>query len=323
MKTKKELFAYLEKSTSWSVVSKRLNLKLPLYIKSGYDLWNSEIAGLGVLFLRVKDESIDMRIHYNAREKIEDMYPGHVVLIFNKIEARSKNYLIEKHIPFVVPSKQIFLPFALLQIQTNDKKVFLKRNDKLSADADTILVGYLDGIIHSNMIISDISNLINRELRATSIALELLEKLNYAKIEKKGKSKFIYFMSKDDVYSKLSNEIITPLEYKFYAKREFTNKFVYSGYSALSKYSSMMDDNINTIAIHSKILKEIDLADVECDNNIAKFKVEVWDRDPSIFSHNDTINKLYILRLMKNIDDERTEYALEEIEKNIQAKLIG
>ncbi len=322
MKTKKEFFNYLENSTSWSVVSKRLDLKLPLYIKLGYDLWNAEISGFGILFLVVKNKSIDMRMHYNARKKIEDIYSGHVVFVFDSIEARTLNSLVKKHIPFVVPDKQIFLPFALLQIQT-DNKVTLKRNDKLSTDADTILIGYLDGVIHDSMIISDIAKSINRELRATSKALEILEKLHYLRIEKQGKRKVVFFISKYNVYEKLNNELITPLEYTLYVKEEFTNNFVYSGYSALSKYSSLMDSDIKTIAIHSKKLKEIDLTGIECEEDIAKFKVEVWNRDPTLFSHNNSVNKLYILRLMKNIDDERTEYALEEIERNIQKKLRG
>lgn len=321
MKTKKELLEYIQTSTSWNVTSKKFNLKLPLYIKSGYDLWNTEIAGFGILFLRIKDPSIDMRIHQNAREKIEDLCPCHVVLVFDKLDNKSINSLIQKHIPFVIPNKQIFLPFALLQMQTNNDKDILKKHQKLSTDADTILIGYLDGKIHNGMIISVIAKLINRELRATSKALEILEVLNYLNIEKKGKSKTTLFISKEEVFDKLNIEVISPVQYTFYTSQFDIEKCIYSGYSALSQYSTLMDDRVKTIAIHNKVLKSHDHNLLECEQDIAKYKVEVWDRDPSIFSHNNAINEIYLLRLMKNIDDERTEYALEEIENRIQNNL--
>lgn len=321
MKTKKELLEYIQTSTSWSVNSKRFNLKLPLYMKSGYDFWNTEIAGFGVLFLRVKDSNIDMRIHQNAREKIENLCPCHVVLVFDKLDNKSINSLIHKHIPFVIPNKQIFLPFALLQMQTSNDKEILKKHQKLSTDADTILIGYLDGEIHNGMIISEIAKLIDRELRATSKALDILETLKYLKIEKNGKSKNALFIPKEEVYDKLNIEVVSPVQYTFYVDQLNIEEYIYSGYSALSKYSTLMDDRIKTIAVHNKVLKSNNLNLLECEQDIAQYKVEVWDRDPSIFSHNNAINELYLLRLMKNIDDERTEYALEEIKNKIQNSL--
>jgi hypothetical protein len=262
-----------------------------------------------------------MRIHQNAREKIEDLCPCHVVLVFDKLDNKSINSLIHKHIPFVIPNKQIFLPFALLQMQTSNDKEILKKHQKLSTDADTILIGYLDGEIHNGMIISEIAKLIDRELRATSKALDILETLKYLKIEKNGKSKSALFIPKEEVYDKLNIEVISPVQYTFYVDQLNIEEYIYSGYSALSKHSTLMDDRIKTIAVHNKVLKSNNLNLFECEQDMAQYKVEVWDRDPSIFSHNNAINELYLLRLMKNIDDERTEYALEEIKNKIQNSL--
>ncbi len=37
-----------------------------------------------------------------------------------------------------------------------------------------------------------------------------------------------------------------------------------------------------------------------------------------VFSDNKNVNMIYLLRQMKNIDDERTKYALEELDKKIR-----
>lgn len=320
MKKKKELFEFIEKNTDWNISTKRLNIKIPLYIKSGYEIWNTEIAGFGVLFLRVKDNSIDMRIHQNAKKKLEEIIPCHSVLVFEKLDSKNANSLIQKRIPFIIENKQIFLPFALMQMQTNNgNSTKLNKQQDLSTDAHTILIGYLDNVIQNGMIIKEIAQLINRETRATSKALENLENLKYLTKEKIGRYKLIYFFDKDDVFRQLKNETVTPILYTFYTNKQLINTITYSGYSALSKYSSIIDDKIKTIAVHSKLIKDID--EVKCEKDDANYKVEVWDREPSVFSKNNAVNKLYLLRTMKNIDDERTEYALEEIEENIQKEL--
>lgn len=315
MKTKRDLFNYIETSTNWVVSEKKLDINIPLYIKAGYELWNAEIGGLPVIFLKIKDLKIDMRIHQNAVKKVEELSLCKVVLVFEKLDIRNINSLIQKHISFIVENKQIYMPFALIQMQTENIKVNFKNYNELTVDADIILIGYLDNKIDNGMMIKDISKIISRESRVVSNALDVLESMSYINIEKIGRSKFVYFNSKEEVYNRLKNSAKSPIKYSFYANNFSDKNIIFSGYSALSKYTSLMDESIKTIAINYKLIKSLNTEEIGCEKEYAKYKIEVWDRDPSVFSYDSSINPLYILRLLKDIDDERTEYALEEIEK--------
>ena len=321
MKTKKDLYNFIETSTNWVVNEKELHIKMPLYIKAAYELWNTEIAGFGVLFLKIKDSQVDMRIHQNALRKIEELYPCRVVLVFEKLDGRNTNSLIKKHIPFIIENKQIYMPFALVQMQTEHVKAKQKKYNELTADADTILIGYLDNMISNGIIIKEISQITNRDFRMISNALDILESFNFVNIEKVGRSKQIYFIPKMEVFEHLKENSKSPIKYTFYTDDILDYKSVFSGYSALSKYTSLIDDSIKTIAVNQKALKNMNIQELECDKDTANYKIEVWDRDPSLFSYNDAINSLYLLRILKNIEDERTQYALEEIEKNILIKI--
>ncbi|PWE21751.1 hypothetical protein DF188_05930 [Aliarcobacter skirrowii] len=319
MKTKKELINYIQESTSWSIKEKIFDFKLPLYITSSYEFWNTEIEEINILFLKIKEHNVDMRIHQNAREKIEQLCQCNTVLVFDNLDFKNINSLIKKNIPFIVSNKQIFLPFILLQIETKKtKKILIKTYQNLSFDADTILVGYLDGKINSGMIISEISQLIKKDLRATSKALDILQSLKYINIEKVGRNKKIFFQNQEDIFNKLIIENIPQIEYIFYTNELLTNNYIYSGYTALSNYSNLVDNTIKTIAIFNKSLNLKDISLFECEQDSAKYKVEVWSKDPSIFSHNKNINMIYLLRQMKNVDDERIKYALEDIDKKIR-----
>ncbi len=321
MNTKKDLFNFIETSTNWVVNEKEIHIKMPLYIKAAYELWNTEIAGFGVLFLKIKDSQVDMRIHQNAVKKIEELYPCRAVLVFEKLDGRNVNSLIKKHIPFIIENKQIYMPFALVQMQTQHIKINQKIYNELTVDADTILIGYLDTKISNGMMIKEISEITKRDIRAVSNALDILESFNFVNIEKVGRSKQVYFIPKLEVYERLKENSKSPIKYTFYTHKVLDKENIVSGYSALSKYTSLIDESVKTIALSQKALKNMNIKELECDKDIANYKIEVWDREPSFFSCNNIINSLYLLRILKNIDDERTEYALEEIEKNILIKI--
>jgi len=325
MKLKKELFEYIASHTNWIIENKELHISLPLYIKSGYELWNCSIAGFGVLFARVKEPNVSLTIHYNAIKKIEELCPCHVVLVFDYLDSRSINRLINRHVPFVIKDKQIYMPFALMQMQTNklSNKPFKKSQD-LSPTADTILIGYLNGKICNDVMIKEIASAIGKEARATSTALALLKSLEYLRIEKHGRSKIIYFISKEDIYERLKDEGKSPVKYLFYTNSQlFDEKIVFSGYSALEKFSTLMDGSLPTVAINAKQFPSKTIDEITCEKEEASYQVEVWNRDPFIFSVNGSVNPLYILRLFKDEHDERTQYALTDIEEKIIKNFKG
>lgn len=320
MKTKKEIFEYIQNSTNWEIVPNNISFNLPLYLKAGYELWGIKIQDLSVLFANVKDETLDIRVHQNAIKKLDEISSCHTVLVFDKLDSRSIESLIKKHIPFVIKNKQIYMPFALMQIQTQSKKKALLRNVSLTSDADMILIGYLDGQIKSGMMIKEIAGVVNRELRATSQALKVLEALGYAQIEAQGRSRYIHFISPMEVYERLKEESKSTLKYSFFAKG-FIGEKVYSRFTALSHYSTLVEQKIKTIAISHKQFTSEQLEALECYEDEALYKIEVWDREPSNFAHNDTINPLYVIRFFKNDEDERVQEAIEQLQTKMIERL--
>ncbi|MFV0482072.1 MAG: hypothetical protein ACK5LP_08815 [Campylobacteraceae bacterium] len=315
MKTKKDLFNYIQKSTNWQIVPKKISTNVPLYIKAGYELWGAAIENMNIVFASVKDESVDIRIHQNAITRLSDITSCYAILVFEKLNARSADSLMKKHISFVVKDKQIYMPFALLQIQTHNLRKIPTR-EALSPDADTILIGYLNNKINNNMMIKEIAQVTCREIRASSQALRHLEALRYVQIEVRAQSKYVYFISELKAYERLKIEGKSPVKYTFFTKY-FIKEAIYSGYTALSNYSTLIDKSIKTVAISHKMIKLLELNTLQCEEDEAMYKIEVWDRDPSIFAINSTINPLYVLRFFQNDEDESVQEALNKIEREM------
>lgn len=320
MKKQKEVFEYIQNSSNWNIAPNNITVNLPLYLKARYELWGAKIQDICVVFASVKDETIDIRVHQNAIKRFNQLTSCHTVLVFEKITSRAIVSLIKKHIPFVIKDKQIYMPFALLQIQTQNRKNNLFGVSKLTSDADVILIGYLSNQINSGMMIKEIATAIDRELRGTSQALKALEALGYVQIEVNGRSKYIHFISPMEVYERLKEEAKLPVKYGFFAKG-FIGKKVYSGFTALSHYSTLIEQKIKTVAISHKQLTSEQLEALECDEDEAEYKIEVWDREPSVFAHNDTINPLYVIRFFKNDEDERIQEAIEQLQTKMIERL--
>ncbi|ARU48159.1 hypothetical protein [Sulfurospirillum diekertiae] len=318
MKTKEQLFNYIRNHTQWHIEDKELHIAIPLYIKSAYELYNTSIDGFGVLFAKVKENSFDVRMHYNAVKKLETLCPCRVVLVFEKLKPTVQKSLMSKQVPFIVVDSQIFMPFAFTQVQTPSVSP-AKQYQKLSPNADLILIGYLDEQIQNGMMIKEVACLIQTELRATSIGLDILASLGYLHIEKEGVSKKVYFISRAEVYEKLEKEAVSPLKYVVYSKVLPHLEIFFSGYSALAHYSSLMDDSLKTIAVAPLPNKSTQLDEIACDRDDAQYMIEVWDRNPAIFSKNQAIHPLYLLRYFRHNEDERTQEAL----KNIKAIYKG
>ena len=112
MNTKKDLFNFIETITNWVVNEKELHIKMPLYIKAAYELWNTEIAAFGVLFLKIKDSQVDMRIHQNAVKKIEDLGKTYKNALNVFVNPKVHHLSIEK---YTTLSKKIIAPSATFQ----------------------------------------------------------------------------------------------------------------------------------------------------------------------------------------------------------------
>jgi hypothetical protein len=316
MDIKKELFIYIKTTTGWQVEEEEMMISFSLHLRSSYDLFAVNIAHISLMFAYAQDNSTDLRRHIKSSQNIKDRCNMPVVLIFDYLDSRQINSLIQKRISFIVKEKYIYLPFALIQIATSNEKLKLPtKKEHLSPDADLILIAYLDQLLDDKMKIKEIANIIGREHRATSIALKLLDTLDYLKIEKYGRNKVVRFTDKVEIFERLQKEGVSPVKHSFFTSAQiFGNKAVKSGYTALQEYSSLMDMTIPTVAISAKsknLIKDLKV----CEEDEAIYKVEIWDRNPHTFSKEGTVNPLYLIRQFKDVDDERTEYAIEALVK--------
>ena len=317
MKAKKKLFNYIETITTWSIDEHDMKLTLPLHIKLRYELYNATLAQQKVLF--AKGEESDIRNYYKIVSTLETLSDLPVILVFDHLKSQDRERLIKKHIAFVVVEQYIYMPFALMQIDTKKTTQTLKKVKELSPLADALLFGYLVEKIKSNLMISEVSTLVNQGIREVSNALTLLEQHGFLRVEKRGRKKIVSFEYSEEILNYFITKQRSPIKATFFTNSLIKDELIYSSFSALALHSTLVDNGIKTIAISAKNKKLLDSLE-ECFEEDATYKVEIWDRDPSLFSTKNSINPLYLLRLFKENEDERIAYAVDEIREKIKDK---
>jgi len=313
MKPKKKLFNYLETITSWSIEESDIKLTLPLHIKLRYELWYAIIAKQKVIF--AKGEESDIRNYYKTVTILEELSNLPVVLVFEHLKAQDRERLIKRHIAFVVQEQYIYMPFALMQIDTQKVARPLKKFKELTPLADALLLGYLVEEIASNLMISEVAKIVNQGIREVSNALALLEQYGFVRVEKKGRKKMVYFDYSEEILDYFITKQRLPIKATFFTNSSIEKK-IYSSFSALALHSTLIDNQIKTIAISAKDKKLLDGLE-QCFEEDATYQVEIWDRDPSLFATQQSIHPLYLFRLFIESDDERIRYALDEIRDRI------
>jgi len=313
MNLKKEITNYIETTTAWQIKDSDFKTTLPLHIKRRYELWKANIAGGNILFAKGKED--DIRRYYKTVSLLEESTKVKTVLVFETLKPSDRERLIKKHIAFVVKDRYIYMPFALMQIATENITLPAKKLKQITPLADTILLGYLVGEIESDLMISQISTLLNQGIREVSNALVILEQYHFIRIEKQGRKKLVFFENQEEAFEFFVKQHYMPVKSTFFTNNKIEDEIiVYSSFSALTRHSTLIDNGLQTIAIDGKNQLLFESLD-ECFEEDADYRVEVWDRDPSVFGVDKTVNPLYLLRFFENSDDERIGYALDDIKE--------
>lgn len=324
MKHADNIIDYISNVTGWKIEGPyQTTGAIPLYIKSAYDIFEVRIEGKQVIFAEARQLMSNIGIHRNAQRKIEDICGCKVVLVFESIGSREANSLISSKVPFVVPDRHIYMPFAYIALYNIEKKKEVVREGykRLTPDADLILVGYISRVLQSGMILSEISELVCRDLRTVSQAISLLKHNGYATVHRDGRSRIVRFVPHMDAYERLMVDGLQPVLRSFFVSLASVQQLgICSGDSALSKYTQMMDGRIPTVAFgvrQSAILDNMQ----HCSREEAAVRVEVWDRDPVTFSVHKCINPFYLLRLYAHSEDERIKVEIEKLKVELEDKI--
>ena len=111
----KNVLKYLEEVLGIPVtanpMAKSSQAQLPMYVIEKFNLYNINLIDKDVVFAELKnEEGLSILQIEKQLQQINKQLNKIVVVVLENIQAYNRKRLIEKHINFIVPGKQMYLP---------------------------------------------------------------------------------------------------------------------------------------------------------------------------------------------------------------------
>lgn len=283
--------------------------ELPYYLLDRYDFQQATLDSVKTLFLYPKTELDQLASVKKQIAKIQKFEPLPVVIILKNISRNRLQYMLMAHIPFIVPGKQIYLPFLGVALQNRFCAENI-RTEQLQPSAQILFFYYLYQK-KQQIYMSDAGKKLGFSAMTVTRAIRQLEQTTFFTTEKDGvQKKLIGKYTARELYDKMQPYLISPVRKTIYVDKQTPLSPVRAaGISALSQMSMINPPDIPCYAVAGKkcVLSGTDiLIDAS-----AQIKVELWKYDPNILSEMNVVDPLSLAMSLKNEPDERIEEAID------------
>ena len=302
---------YIEKTLGLKACYQPWNhtAELPYYLLDRYDFQQVTLDSVKTLFIYPKTELDQLASIKKQVAKIQKFEPLPVVIILNNISRSRLQYMISAHIPFIVPQKQIYLPFMGIVLQ-NRFGAESVRAEELQPSAQVLFFYYLYQK-KKQIYMSDASKKLGFSAMTVTRAVRQLEQTAFFTTEKEGvQKKLIGRFTARELYDKMQPYLTSPVRKTIYVDKSVSlSSMRIAGMSALSQMSMINPPNILCYAVSGK-KGELTGTDILMDAS-AQVKIELWKYDPGILSLNDAVDPLSLAVSLKEEPNERIEEAVD------------
>ncbi len=312
-----ELKDYLESLLGKSnvAIEKNREIVLPLYLIC-YKYKVISLYGIRYVFVAPK-ESLNVKAYKTQKHKIEALFHCTAVLVLDKPKSLQRQNLIQNNIMFVEVGKQLFMPaIGLVLLHIRDRVPL--QVDKFTPQMQLCALFFLyhrDG----KYTVKQIAEKTKLNNMAITRGMSALEELKLVTSTSNGRTKYYRLCENKRYYlEKIEQHAISPVRKSVWVNRiKKPHDVLRAGYSALSDYSMLADNEYETYAISKKEYKRIEQSvQIEFEDLLDEqdyIKLEVWKYDPALFANNDTVDKFSLYMSFEQEQDERTEEILKKM----------
>lgn len=292
--------------------------KLPYFMLEAYRFEDVSIGGCSCLFVKPQNKLAPM----SALKKHIDLLRGQadqpVVFELDTISPYRKAAFIEARIPFVVPGRQLYLPFiGAVQRERGDVEPSDKSVEKLIPSAQMLLF-YLILENCRDLFISEAAERFDMTPMSISRAARQLEMAGLVRRESRGVRKYIIIdEAPGDLFRKARPILINPVRKAVFIRREDMREGLFeAGISVLSKRGKL---NPPAAAVYGTALSETVFKTRvnELIDDKDYMVLEIWKYDPTLIILRNEADPLSLYMSLAHENDERVEQALDDMLKEV------
>lgn len=289
---------------------------LALYMTAGREFFKASVEGLSFLLVKI---SSDDRFGAIALEKqlaaLKNAMECEVAFQFESLTNLQREALLERHIPFIAGSDQIYLPFLGIILRNNLKTMNNVAIDKMMPATQCLFLYLLYKCQQDHVLKKQAAEELGLTRMSITRASEQLRAMGLITEEKYGKEVRMKTVATGyELYSLAKEYLISPVQRRMYVeKTDSTEVLVLAGESALSEVSMLGEPKITVRAVWKgeEIVKSLTEVNIKWQENIDTIMVELWKYDPLLFAKDGMVDPVSMAVSLSDTDDERVHGELE------------
>ncbi|MDZ7794713.1 MAG: hypothetical protein U5P10_13805 [Spirochaetia bacterium] len=316
----KTLASYIKKTLGFKVEISDWEDKenLPLLLREQYTFYVIHLLNTDHLIFTENRENRNTPAAISKHCKMLAQYwSGGIIYSKNTLSSTDRTRLIQAKIPFIIPEKQLYLPFLGIDL----KEIFpheKRKSGKLSPSAQLLLLGKLYEKNWIKKSPSRMSEDIGMSNMSIGRAFSELELHNIVSVRTFGKEKKLEFhLHGQNLWESSLSLLRSPVTSSETVAFQNNNNLIIAGESALSRYSMINEPSIPTYAVLNRAkntMLQMNMLEKDLNKDMI---IQKWSYDPRILSMNGIADPLSMYLEFKESDDERIEEALEDLIKDM------
>ena len=293
---------------------------LPLFLRARFSFFSLELFGKvwAIAFEKDSRETGTPGEYEKQAELLRPFLEYPLVLIFKTLPSNTRNRMIQKGIPFIVPGYQAFLPSYLVDIRERFIKPKEKGRKSLSPTAQLTLLRHLEKQPLDGWALRMIAVKLGYSAMMMSKAKDELEAAGLCEVERIGRSMRLKFTADKRALWKMAlNQLKSPVtKTRWVQWKEPGYPALLAGLSALSRQTMIADEKLPTYALAPKVFKSwleqgtlIGCPDAE----EATARIEVWAYEPKLLGDNECVDSLSLYLSLRHSADDRIQQQLEDL----------
>lgn len=296
---------------------------LALYMTAGREFFKANVEGLYFLLVKI---SSDDRFGVIALEKqlavLKNAMECDVAFQFESITKLQREALLERHIPFIAGSDQIYLPFLGIILRNNLKTRNNVTTDKMMPATQCLFLYLLYNHQQDYVLKKQAAEKLGLTRTSITRASEQLKVMGLTTEEQYGKEVRMKTAATGyELYALAKRHLISPVQRRMYVERtENTEMLVMAGESALSEVSMLGEPKkaVRAVFKGEEIVKNLNEIDIKWQENIDTIMVELWKYDPLLFARDGIVDPISMALSLTDTDDERVQGELERYMKEYE-----
>lgn len=298
---------------------------LPLFLRNRFTFCSADLFG-HPWCLALEDPSWDpgsVGEYEKQAANLRSVLPAPVVFILSALPSNSRNRMVQKGLPFIVPGNQAFLPAALVDLREHFPAPSVKGRESLSPTAQLTVLYHLQREPLRELPLKLIAEKLHCSAMMLTKVKDELEEAGLCGVERFGRSLTLTFSgTHQDLWELARGKMTSPVRKTRWVQWSTPGyPALLSGISALSRRTMLAADPLPTYALGPKILESwLERGTLTgCpDAEQATAKIEVWSYEPKLLGDNEAVDPLSLFLSLRDSADERVQQQLERMIEEIQ-----